>query len=123
MYYTQVDLKLTRAIPIQLGDEEPRIVHEYHEVANRLFDKWDRKRFVYLARKTLRRGEFTFYAASNQLEDPVSYVKEFVDQLGRDIREISITEITEETFLEGFAYARHMGYLRNGKEICIQLEI
>ena len=123
MYYTQVDLKLTRGIPIQQGNEEPRNVHEYHEIANRLFSKWDHQRFVYLARKTLRRGEFTFYVASNQLEDPVSYVQEFVDQLGRDIREISIAEITEETFLEGFAYAKHMGYLRNGKEICTQLEI
>lgn len=123
MYYSQVDLKLTRGILIQQGDEEPRIVQEYHEIANRLFDKWGHQRFVYLARKTLRRGEFTFYVTSDLPEDPVSYVKEFVDQLGRDIREIVIAEITEETFQEGFAYAKYMGYLRNGKEICAQLGI
>lgn len=122
MYYSQVDIKMTKRLPILQGDKGPRIFHEYHDLSNQLFEKWDNKTIVFLAWKTLRRFEFTFCVASQSPEDLRPYVSEYVAQFGGDIGKMSIVPITEEKFGEGLARARYMGYLRNGKEICAKME-
>lgn len=122
MYYSQVDIKMTKRLPILQGVKGPRIFHEYHELSNQLLEKWDTNTLVFLVRKALGRFEFTFYVASQSQEDPKPYVSEYVTQFGGNSGKMTIAPITEDKFLEGLARARYMGYLRNGKEICVQME-
>lgn len=122
MYYSQVDIKMTKRLPILQGDKGPRIFHEYHDLSNQLFEKWDGKTLVFLAWKTLRRFEFTFFVASQSVENLGAHVCEYVTQFGGDVGKITTIPITEDKFVEGLARARYMGYLRNGKEICAQME-
>ncbi len=122
MYYYQADVKMTKRLPILQDVKGPRIFHEYHDLSNELFEKWDSKTLVLLVRKMPGRFEFTFHAVSESPEDLGTYVSEYVARFGGDIGKMTIVPITEETFLEGLARARYMGYLRNGKEICAQME-
>lgn len=122
MYYSQVDIKMTKRLPILQGDKGPRIFHEYHDLSNQLLEKWDGNTLVFLVRKVLGHFEFTFYVASRSQENPEHYVSEYVARFDGDIGKMTIIPITEEKFLEGLARARYMGYLRNGKEICAKME-
>lgn len=122
MYYSQVDIKMTKRLPILQGVKGPRIFHEYHDLSNQLLAKWDSNTLVFLVRKALGRFEFTFYVASRRQEDLEHYVSEYVTRFGGDIGRMTTIPLTEEKFLEGLARARYMGYLRNGKEICVQME-
>lgn len=122
MYYYQADVKMTKRLPILQGEKGPRIFHEYHDLSNQLFEKWDSKTLVFLVRKMLGRFEFTFHAASESLEDLGPYVSEYVARFGGDIGKMTIVPITEDKFWEGLARARYMGYLRNGKRICAEIE-
>ena len=122
MYYSQVDIKMTKRLPILQGVKGPRIFHEYHEQSNQLLERWDSNTLVFLVRKALGRFEFTFYVASRRQENFEQYIREYVTQFGGDIGRMTTIPITEDKFLEGLARARYMGYLRNGKEICVQME-
>lgn len=121
MYYSQVDIKMTKRLTILQGVKDPRIFHEYHELSNQLLEKWDANTLVFLVRKALGRFEFTFYVASRSQENSEHYISEYVTQFGGNIGKMTIATITEDKFLEGLARARYMGYLRNGKEICVQM--
>lgn len=122
MYYSQVDVKMTRRLPVLQGEKGPRIFHEYHDLSNDLFQEWSRQTLIFLAQKVLRRFEFTFYVASHNLDDIQSSVSEYVARFGGNIGKISIVPISEEIFVEGLKRARYMGYLRNGKGLCLQME-
>jgi len=123
MNYSQVDVKMTRRLPVLQGEKGPRIFHEYHDLSNELFQKWNGRILVFLSQKVLRRFEFSFYVASNTSEDVGPYVRAYVECFGGDIGKLSIEPITEDTFIQGMARARYMGYLRNGKELCAKIGI
>jgi len=123
MYYSQVDVKMTRRLPILQGEKGSRIFHEYHDLSNELFQERSRQTLIFLAQKVLRRFEFTFYVASHKLDDIQPSVSEYVARFGGNIGKISIVPISEEIFVEGIKSARYMGYLRNGKELCAKIGI
>ena len=123
MYYSQVDVKMTRRLPILQGENGPRIFHEYHDLSNKLFQERSSQTLIFLAQKVLRRFEFTFYVASHKLDDIQPSVSEYVARFGGNIGKISIVPISEEIFVEGLKRARYMGYLRNGKELCAMIGI
>ena len=123
MNYSQVDVKMTRRLLVLQGEKGPRIFHEYHDLSNELFQKWNGRILVFLSQKVLRRFEFSFYVASNTPEDVGPYVRAYVECFGGDIGKLSIEPITEDTFIQGMARARYMGYLRNGKELCAKIGI
>ena len=122
MNYSQVDVKMTRRLPVLQGEKGPRIFHEYHDLSNELFQKWNGRLLVFLSQKVLRRFEFSFYVASNTPEDVGPHVRTYVECFGGDIGKLSIEPITEDTFIQGLARARYMGYLRNGTDLHMQLE-
>lgn len=123
MYYTKIDIKLKRRISTLYDEQGQPKYRDYHQIANDLFEKYGRQRFLYLGKKILRRGEFTLYAASKTEEPIEPYAEEFIRKAGGDPAQIVVTESTQEEFVDLMKRARSHSYLRNGKEICNALEI
>ena len=122
MYYTKIDIKYKGRLPIRYDEEGLRISRDFHAATNKLYEGWDHHRCVFLYRRIINRRELILYAASKEQEDMKPFAKAFLEQFGGESEYITVTPIPQDDFEAALAHAIFMGYLRNGKEICMSIQ-
>lgn len=123
MYYTKIRIKAKEHLPMYLDREILLATEDFHTVANKLYEQWGHRRCVFMYRRIVCHKEFFLYAVSKEAENVRPFAKAFMDQYDGKIADMTVIEVSRREFEEALARSIFLGFLKNGKAICAQMEV
>ena len=124
MRFIKVEIKTQGRFAILYDKDGNPTFRDYHGKTNELFEKSNRQRLIYIAKKKIRQGEFTLLTASTDNYEKIEpYAVEYIQQLGGTLLTVTVTQSSWKEFIDGMHHASYMGYLKNGEQICRRMSI
>ena len=123
MYYTKIHIKVKEHLPMYLDREILLATEDFHTVANKLYEQWSHHRCVFMYRRIVCHKEFFLYAVSKESENMSPFAEAFMDQYDGKIADMTVTDVSRQEFEEALARSIFLGFLKNGKAICAQMEV